>query len=81
MDPLEKRELRQLKREIKRAGVKRRRRQLKRDLVEDPEEAHRSLESFGRYRSSEFNGLDRNANRQQSQGVYKPEHDRPGSEE
>jgi hypothetical protein len=56
---IEKRELRQLKREIKRAGSQRRRRQLKRDLIENPEEAHRSEFDFGRYRSAELNGIDR----------------------
>lgn len=55
----QKRELRQLKREIKQAGSQRRRRQLKRDLVDNPEEAHRSEFDFGRYKSSEMNGLDR----------------------
>ena len=38
MEPT-KRELRQMKREIKRAGSQRRRRQWKRDLRENPEEA------------------------------------------
>ncbi len=54
----EKRELRQLKREIKQAGSQRRRRQLKRDLIENPEEAHHSEFDFGRYRSADLNGLD-----------------------
>ncbi|CAN5831435.1 hypothetical protein BH23PLA1_BH23PLA1_12880 [soil metagenome] len=64
MDPKEKRELRELKRVIKRAGGKRRRRQWKRDLIENPEGAHRTEENLGRYRSSEFNGLDRDLTRQ-----------------
>lgn len=55
----EKRELRQLKREIKQAGSQRRRRQLKRDLIENPEEAHRSEFDFGRLRSADLNGIDR----------------------
>ena len=63
MDP-KKRELRKLKRDIKRAGNKHRRRQLKRDLTQNPEEAHHSEESFGRNSSSGLNGLDDNATRQ-----------------
>jgi hypothetical protein len=59
MSPKEKRELRQLKREIKRAGTQRRRRQLKRDLIENPEDAHRSKFDFGRYSSASLNGIDR----------------------
>lgn len=55
----EKRELRQLKREIKQAGSQRRRRQLKRDLAENPEEAQFSEFDFGRFRSADMNGLDR----------------------
>jgi hypothetical protein len=55
----EKRELRQLKREIKRAGSQRRRRQLKRDLVENPDEAHHSEFDFGRLQSASMNGIDR----------------------
>jgi hypothetical protein len=54
----EKRELRQLKRELKREGSQRRRRQLKRDLIENPEEAHHSEFSFGRYASADMNGMD-----------------------
>ncbi len=62
MDP-KKRELRKLKRDIKRAGNRHRRRQLKRDLADNPEEAHPSEESFGRNRSAGFNGLDEDATR------------------
>lgn len=55
----EKRELRQLKREIKRAGSQRRRRLLKRDLIENPEEAHYAEADLGRFRSADLNGIDR----------------------
>lgn len=47
MDQDKKRELRQLKGEIKRAGGKRRRSQLKRGLAEHPEEAHVDEPSVG----------------------------------
>jgi hypothetical protein len=54
----QKRQLRKLKREVKRAGSKHRRRDLKRELAENPDEAHRSEESFGRSSSQGLNGLD-----------------------
>ena len=59
MDQDRKRELRQLKREIKRKGGKLRRRQLKQGLAENPEEARDTQVDFGRYRSATLNGLDR----------------------
>lgn len=62
MDP-QKRQLRKLKRDIKRAGVKRRRQELKRDLAANPEEAHRSEFEFGRDTSTGLNGLDKDATR------------------
>jgi hypothetical protein len=63
MDQDKKRELRQLKREIKRAGGKHRRRQLKQGLVDNPEEAHRDEPNLGKFRSEELNGFDRPASR------------------
>jgi hypothetical protein len=62
----DKRQLRKLKREVKRAGSRHRRRDLKRDLAENPGEAHRSDESFGRCSSQGLNGLDRDATRRSS---------------
>ena len=61
-DP-DKRKLRQLKREIKRAGSKHRRRDLKQQLAENPEEAAHSEENFGRYSSQTLNRLDNDATR------------------
>ena len=63
----EKRQLRQLKRDIKRAGKKHARRQLKRDLVENPEEAHQSEVDFGRLSSTGLNGLDKDPTRQRDE--------------
>ena len=63
MDQDSKRELRQLKREIKRAGGKRRRRLLKSALVDHPEEAHEDSVDFGRLRSADLNGFDRKPER------------------
>jgi hypothetical protein len=51
--------LRKLKRDIKRAGNKRRRQQLKRQLAENPEEAPYSEFDFGRTSSETLNGLDK----------------------
>jgi len=62
MDP-DKRKLRQLKKAIKRAGNKSRRQSLKRDLVENPEEAHRSEYDFGQDTSTGLNALDQDATR------------------
>jgi hypothetical protein len=60
---LDKRKLRQLKKAIKRAGNKSRRQSLNRDLVENPEEAHRSDYDFGRDSSTGLNAMDRDATR------------------
>jgi hypothetical protein len=60
----DKRQLRQHKRAVKREGNKHRRYELKRDLRENPEEAHQSEENFGRHSSQSFNGLDRPADGQ-----------------
>ena len=62
MDP-DKRRMRQLKKAIKRAGNKSRRQSLKRDLVEKPDEAHRSEYDFGRDSSTGLNALDQDATR------------------
>jgi hypothetical protein len=57
------RELLEQKREIKRAGGKRRRRILKQSLIDNPEEAHEVEGDFGRYSSAWLNGLDQDATR------------------
>jgi hypothetical protein len=57
-DP-DKRKLRELKRAVKRRGVKHRRAELKRNLRDNPEEAAHAQESLGRFRSADYNGLDR----------------------
>ena len=62
MDP-DKRQMRELKRSITRAGNKRRRQQLKRDLADNPGEAHRSEFDYGLDSSAGLNGLDRDATR------------------
>jgi hypothetical protein len=49
---------RQLKREVKKAGGRRRRRQLGRLLAEDPEGAAHHEAGFGRNASAPHNGMD-----------------------
>jgi hypothetical protein len=66
MDP-DKREKRQLKRDIKRAGNKRRRNQLKRDLADNPDEAHHSAGDVGRLSSKEYNGMDQDSTRRRKE--------------
>jgi hypothetical protein len=63
MNPEDKRRLRQLKRDIKRAGNKRRRQHLKRELREHPEDAPYSEFDFGRDSSAGLNRLDNDAAR------------------
>jgi len=67
----DKRELRQAKRAIKRAGNKRRRQFLKRELREHPEDAVYSEFHFGRDSSAPMNGIDTDATRRRKA----PEHD------
>jgi hypothetical protein len=62
VDP-DKRELRKLKRVLKKAGSKHRRRAFKRQLEENPEEAADAVEDLGRNRSDGLNGLDSDSTR------------------
>ncbi len=59
----DKRRYRQLKRDLKRAGNRKRRRQLQRELVEHPENAGQTTFDFGRHGSAGLNGNDRDATR------------------
>lgn len=61
-DP-DKRALRKLKRVLKRAGSKHRRRDLKRQLADSPEEAAFAEENLGRNRSDTLNQLDSDSTR------------------
>ncbi len=62
MDP-QKRQLRKLKRDVKRAGNKRRRQHLKRQLHDNPEGAPHDEYDYGRNTSETLNGLDQDATR------------------
>jgi hypothetical protein len=62
-----KRELRQLKREIKKAGNRKRRLTLKRDLRDNPEDAAHSPIRFGRNISSSLNGFDKDSTRKREE--------------
>lgn len=59
----DKRIFRQLKRDLKRAGNRKRRRQLQRDLLENPDDAAHSKVDFGRNSTAGLNGNDRDATR------------------
>ncbi len=59
----DKRRMRKLKRDVKRAGNKRRRQHLKRDLRDNPAEAPHSTFDFGDTTSETLNGMDRDATR------------------
>ena len=63
----DKRDRREAKREIKRAGHKHRRQRAKRALVESPDEAAFLEDSFGRHTSAELNGMDRDATRKRGE--------------
>jgi hypothetical protein len=65
MDP-DKRQLRKLKRVIKRAGGKRRRQQFRRELAEHPEVAPFSTFDFGDTSSATMNGMDRDSTRRRA---------------
>jgi hypothetical protein len=62
----DKKELRQLKRTIKKAGNKRRRQSLKRDLRDNPEDAAHSVFEFGDDSSATLNGMDRDSTRRRA---------------
>jgi hypothetical protein len=59
----DKRQFRKMKRDIKRAGNRKRRLHLKRALKENPEEAHEAEFTFGRDSSEGLNGMDQDATR------------------
>jgi hypothetical protein len=59
----DKRRYRQIKRDVKRAGTRKMRRHLKRDLTEDPEDAAYSEFDYGRNSSASLNGNDQDATR------------------
>jgi hypothetical protein len=64
----EKRQLRKLKRDVKQAGNKKRRQKLKRDLRDNPHEAHLTEPSVGKLSSETLNGLDKDATRKRKSG-------------
>ena len=59
----DKRQMRKLKRDVKRAGNKRRRQYLKRELKDNPEEAAYSEFQFGDDSSATLNGMDQDTTR------------------
>jgi hypothetical protein len=63
----EKRRLRQLKRDLKKSGNRKRRRHLQRELTDKPEEAAHSEFDYGRASSSTLNGIDNDATRRRDE--------------
>jgi hypothetical protein len=63
---LTKRERRHQKRAFKRAGSQRRRRMLKQALRENPEGALSSEIDFGRFRTAQMNGMDKDPTRRRA---------------
>ena len=62
-----KRDLRRIKSVIKKSGNRHRRRELKRDLTDNPEEAAFAEEDLGQHRSDGFNGMDEDATRKRAE--------------
>jgi hypothetical protein len=67
MDSREKRELREQKRVIKRLGNQRQRRQVRQALAHAPEEAAEIETDYGKYRSADLNGIDRDQTRRRAE--------------
>jgi hypothetical protein len=65
----DKRRYRQLKRDIKKAGNRKRRQQLKRGLERNPEEAAYTEVDLGNDASAPLNGIDRDATRRRKKEV------------
>jgi hypothetical protein len=63
----DKRRLRKLKRDIKKAGNRKRRQHLKRTLADNPEGASDAAFEFGRDSSQFLNGNDRDATRRRDE--------------
>jgi hypothetical protein len=59
----DKRRYRQLKRDIKRAGKRKMRRHLQRELIDHPEDAADTTFDYGRNSTASLNGNDRDATR------------------
>jgi hypothetical protein len=59
----DKRFYRKLKRDVKRAGTRKMRRRLQRELTDNPEEAAHPDIDYGRNNSASLNGNDRDATR------------------
>ncbi|MEZ6142205.1 MAG: hypothetical protein R3B84_16725 [Zavarzinella sp.] len=66
VDP-DKRRLRETKRAVKKAGARHRRRDLKRQLEQNPEDAADHTEKLGRHRSEHLNGIDNDSTRKKEE--------------
>lgn len=59
MNSHDKKRMRAIKREVKRAGNKKVRAKMKRDLAENPEDTHFFHPEYGELESRKYNGIDR----------------------
>jgi len=66
-DGPDKRDLRRTKRIVKKSGNRHRRRELQRDLIDNPEGAAFTEEDLGHHRSDGFNGMDEDATRKRDE--------------
>ena len=74
----EKRQLRETKRELKRAGHKKVRAKARHMLETSPEDAHLAEDNYGRYSTAHLNGMDRDATRRlHASDREPPQPDRP----
>jgi hypothetical protein len=62
----DKRRYRHLKRDLKRAGSRKRRRHLQRELLDHPEDAAQTDFDFGRASTTGLNGMDRDSTRRRT---------------
>lgn len=74
MDHREKRELREHKRTIKQLGNQKLRRDVRRAIAESPDEAADLEPDYGRFRSADLNGMDRDATRRRKPDPEGPAH-------
>lgn len=63
----DKRRQREMKREIKKAGNRKMRRHLDRDLARDPEHAHEAEFDYGQSSSAGLNGMDHDSTRKREE--------------
>jgi hypothetical protein len=69
----DKRRIRKIKKDFKRLGNKHNRRKMKRQLEENPDDAHLTDHDLGAWRSESFNGMDYDATRKRKGPLHPPD--------